>query len=193
MISPLDFRQALRRDLRHARRNLSTNEQYGAALGLLSCFVGQLATLNHAQRIAFYLSNDGEISPHLLCYYCWKHNIQTYLPVLNGKQLVFASYTKETTWQENQFGIKEPINTQRLSGDELDMVFLPLVGFDAKGGRLGMGGGFYDRTFENKKADTSPMLIGLAHDIQEVSRLTVESWDVPLQAIMTPSQYIVIK
>jgi 5-formyltetrahydrofolate cyclo-ligase len=53
-----------------------------------------------------------------------------------------------------------------------------------------MGGGFYDRTFANKRADEKPLLIGLAHDCQEVKNLPVEGWDVPLQAIITPTQFI---
>ncbi|WP_219702311.1 5-formyltetrahydrofolate cyclo-ligase [Marinomonas lutimaris] len=192
MTSHLDPRQTLRRQLRQTRRSLSEDEQLSASTSLLSNFKEQLSYLNidNTQRIALYLTNDGEISPHLLCDYFWQQNIQTYLPVVQDKQLSFARYTAETIWQENIFGIKEPVTTEYLSGNELDIVLLPLVGFDSKGGRLGMGGGFYDRTFANKRADEKPLLIGLAHDCQEVKSLPIEGWDVPLQAIITPRQTI---
>jgi 5-formyltetrahydrofolate cyclo-ligase len=192
MTSHLDPRQTLRRQLRQTRRSLSEDEQLNASTSLLSNFKEQLSYLNidNTQRIALYLTNDGEISPHLLCDYFWQQNIQTYLPVVQDKQLSFARYTAETIWQENIFGIKEPVTTEYLSGNELDIVLLPLVGFDSKGGRLGMGGGFYDRTFANKRADEKPLLIGLAHDCQEVKSLPIEGWDVPLQAIITPRQTI---
>ncbi|NLQ18309.1 5-formyltetrahydrofolate cyclo-ligase [Marinomonas sp. M1K-6] len=193
MTSHLDPRQTLRRQLRQSRRNLSADEQLIAATELLSCFKQQLShAIENTQRIALYLSNDGEISPHLLCEYFWQNDIETYLPVVQDKQLTFARYTAETVWQENIFGIKEPLTADYLSGDELDIVLLPLVGFDSKGGRLGMGGGFYDRTFADKRADKSPRLIGMAHDCQEVKSLPVEGWDVPLQAVITPTQLILV-
>lgn len=196
MTSHLDPRQTLRRQLRQTRRSLSADEQLNASIDLLSNFKEQLNSadfFNEAdsiQRIALYLTNDGEISPHLLCEFFWQQNIETYLPVVQGKQLTFARYSAETIWQENIFGIKEPMTTEYLSGNELDIVLLPLVGFDSKGGRLGMGGGFYDRTFANKRADKKPLLVGLAHDCQEVKNLPIEGWDVPLQAIITPKQAI---
>ena len=64
---------------------------------------------------------------------------------------------------------------------------MPLVGFDRHGGRLGMGGGFYDRTFEfvRRVPALSPRLIGLAHDIQRMNLLPVQPWDIPLQGIVT--------
>ena len=192
MSSHLDSRQTLRRQLRQARRSLSSEQQLSAAKALLRCFQEQLSNpqIVDAKRIALYLSNDGEISPHLLCEYFWQQNIQTYLPVIQGKQLTFALYSADTIWQENVYGIKEPITMDYLSGGELDIVLLPLVGFDSEGGRLGMGGGFYDRTFANKRTDEAPLLIGLAHDCQHVNRLPVEGWDVPLQAILTPTHVI---
>ncbi|MBD5772360.1 5-formyltetrahydrofolate cyclo-ligase [Marinomonas colpomeniae] len=199
MTSHLDPRQTLRRQLRQTRRNLSSDEQVNGAQNLLPCFaqyLNDLQTQNldkriqHPRKIALYLSNDGEISPHVLCEHFWQQNIETYLPVIQGKELVFALYSKDTIWQDNQFGIKEPVTSSILSGNELDIIFLPLVGFDVKGGRLGMGGGFYDRTFEGKRADQAPLLVGLAHDCQQVKSLPIEGWDVPLQAFITPTQVI---
>lgn len=194
MTSHLDPRQTLRRQLRQTRRNLSINEQLDAATALTSRYIElfEHITTPSPKRVALYLSNDGEISPHLLREIFWQQNIETYLPVVQGKQLTFARYCEETVWQENIFGIKEPMTTEYLSGNELDIVLLPLVGFDSKGGRLGMGGGFYDRTFANKRADEKPLLIGLAHDCQEVKSLPIEGWDVPLQGIISPTQIIIV-
>ncbi|RBP82510.1 5-formyltetrahydrofolate cyclo-ligase [Marinomonas rhizomae] len=194
MTSHFDPRQTLRRQLRQARRNLPVTEQLDAASALVSNYIELLErlTIPPTKRVALYLSNDGEISPHLLCELFWQQNIETYLPVVQGKKLIFARYSVETTWQENIFGIKEPITAEYLAGNELDIVLLPLVGFDSKGGRLGMGGGFYDRTFEDKRADQTPLLIGLAHDCQEVKKLPIEGWDVPLQGILSPQQIIIV-
>lgn len=83
----------------------------------------------------------------------------------------------------------------RFVGNKARCGFLPLVAFDAKGRRLGMGGGFYDRAFafKNKYKRLGPMLIGLAHSIQEVESLDVEHWDIPLDAIVTEKKVFTIR
>lgn len=180
-------RQLLRNELRHKRNQLSDTQQAEAAIALLKQF--QLTfSLSKNANIALYLSNDAEISPAEICQWCWNNDLSVYLPVLNGKSLVFARYHPDSQWQENRFGILEPKDEQPVQGHDLDLVLMPLVGFDYKGDRLGMGGGFYDRTFEHKAATTK--LIGLAHDCQEVASLPTASWDVPLSGILTPSRFI---
>lgn len=197
MPSHLDPRQTLRRQLRQVRRNLSSAEQQVAAENLLTCFQQYFLDADNSKKtsiknVALYLANDGEISPHLLCEYFWQQEINVYLPVIQDKQLVFALYSTQTVWQENIYGIKEPLTEDYLPKEALDIVFLPLVGFDVKGGRLGMGGGFYDRSFEGKRTDEAPLLIGLAHDCQQVKSLPIEGWDVPLQTFITPTRIIAV-
>ena len=182
-------RQSLRQSLRQARRQLSQHQQDQAASLLLEQAIHS-PWLQNANRIALYLANDGEVSPHLISDYCWQQGKTTYLPVVQDKQLKFALYDADTKWQDNRFGIAEPITTEYINPEALDLVFMPLVGFDAQGGRLGMGGGFYDRSFAGKTAPQKPQLIGLAHDCQQVAALPLESWDVPLQGIISPSQII---
>jgi 5-formyltetrahydrofolate cyclo-ligase len=92
----------------------------------------------------------------------------------------------------NCFGIPEPAGASGrwLRGAELDVVLAPLVAFDRAGHRLGMGGGFYDRTFRFvvRRAEwRRPWIIGLAYDFQRVDALPVERWDVPLHAVVTES------
>ena len=75
----------------------------------------------------------------------------------------------------------------------MDVILMPLVGFDKHKNRLGMGGGFYDKTlsFHNKlKEFRVPKLFGLAFDSQEVDQLTSQPWDVPVDGIVTPSRFI---
>lgn len=187
-------RQQLRQQLRQVRRSLSTIEQINAAQGLAKQFQDSLHTLlihsPNPKKVALYLANDGEISPHNLCNYFWLNEVETYLPVINKQQLTFAVYRENSQWKNNQFGIREPITTEYLAPHDLDLVFLPLVGFDKQGGRLGMGGGFYDRTFADKQMHEKPLLIGLAHDCQQVDELPIESWDVPLLQVLTATKAI---
>ncbi|MEO9654477.1 5-formyltetrahydrofolate cyclo-ligase [Marinomonas sp.] len=184
-------RKQQRQALRQARNNLSENVQQAASQALIqqySTLIERLKLTPH--RVALYMSNDGEISPQLLCNQLWSQGISTYLPILDNQALRFNLYNQDSQWQDNRFGIPEPVNGHVLAGQELDIVFMPLVGFDRQGGRLGMGGGFYDRTFEGKNPTQPPLLIGLAHDCQEVDNLSIESWDIPLNGILTPTQIV---
>ena len=91
----------------------------------------------------------------------------------------------------NQFGIAEPkLDCSKVCPvQSLDIIFTPLVAFDSSGNRLGMGGGFYDRTLAACKA-RGPALVGLAHQCQQSDALPHAPWDVPLHAIATPQKWI---
>ena len=111
------------------------------------------------------------------------------MPVLIGKSLKFAKIGKN--FRKNRFGIDEPISTEILNANQMNIIFIPLVGFDEFKNRIGMGGGFYDRTLAFKKRQQNyknPKLYGLAFDCQQVEKLETQDWDVPLDAIITPGK-----
>ena len=118
---------------------------------------------------------------------------KTYLPVLHPilhNRLWFVPFDRNTKLVRNIYKIEEPpiIKAPRRPPWALDLVLLPLVAFDADGNRMGMGGGYYDRTFSFKSRRQSipgPKLIGLAHELQRVDRLPVENWDIPLAGIIS--------
>jgi 5-formyltetrahydrofolate cyclo-ligase len=190
-------RQALRTTLRSRRRALTPRQQTLAAHQLLQQLKRQPLFLR-SQRLAFYLPSDGEIDPRPLIREAWRRGKQCYLPVLapdKSNRLWFVRYTPTTRLFKNRFGIPEPrLQTQqRLAAQHLDVVFLPLVGFDRQGGRMGMGGGFYDRSlaFKQTASRHSPYLVGLAHHGQQVEQLHLAHWDIPLCAIATDHEIIV--
>jgi len=124
----------------------------------------------------------------------WAYRKQCYLPVLglrNSRKMWFAPYQPDTLLINNRFGIPEPQhkNSARLfKAQSLDLILMPLVAFDNKGHRLGMGGGFYDRTLQfllQRQQWSKPRLIGTAYAFQEVPQLDNEPWDVPLHGIAT--------
>jgi len=114
-----------------------------------------------------------------------------YLPVLRRFpkfELGFIKVSPYCRLHRHRFGMKEPKNGRKLFIYQLDLVCMPLVGFDRQCHRLGMGGGFYDRTLENWQQTQRPFPVGLAHDCQQVDLIPTEMWDVPLPALITPSR-----
>ncbi|HAQ27460.1 5-formyltetrahydrofolate cyclo-ligase [Stutzerimonas xanthomarina] len=189
-------RPALRRQLRQMRRGLSASQQRLAAQKLRR----QLAhhpLFRRARHIAFYLPNDGEIDPRPLLRAAQKMGKATYLPLLKSwprTRMVFQRIEPGERLRPNRFGIDEPrVSTARQRPVwALDLILMPLVGFDEHGGRLGMGGGFYDRSLayrSMRKKSHKPTLLGLAHECQKVDRLTLASWDVTLHATVTEENW----
>ncbi len=185
-----DNRKALRASLRQSRQELSPEKQHVAARSLLD-LIGHQDFFRVAQRIAFYQVIDGEIDPKLLLDLALSEGKACFLPVLsreNPEFVSFAPYDADTALVENQWGIAEPSPDSIVSPTNFDVVFVPLVGFNEQCFRLGMGKGFYDRTFSFKifNRRSRPLLVGLAHESQLVKEaFPVESWDVRLDAIAT--------
>ncbi|WP_298449402.1 5-formyltetrahydrofolate cyclo-ligase [uncultured Marinobacter sp.] len=194
-------RNELRKHLRQLRRALSAPEQEQASASLALNLLKN-PDLHRARHVAIYLPNDGEIDPHPYMAMAMARNkgVHFYLPVLHPihpGRLVFSPYYDGIELIANRFGIPEPAFSKGLRRPAwaLDAVMFPLVGFDANGGRLGMGGGFYDRTFAftRLRPRLAPKLIGLAHDFQKVNKLPIEPWDVPLHSVVTDSQVYRVK
>lgn len=191
-------RPQLRRMLRKARRALTPREQRQAACGLYRQ-LAQHPLFRRAKHISLYLPTDGEIDPRLLLRAAQRQGKATYLPVLSAwprTKMVFQRVRPGDKLLPNRFRILEPRANARHQRKvwALDLVLLPLVGFDNEGGRLGMGGGFYDRSLAylaRRKTWRKPTLLGLAHECQQVDRLAQASWDVPLAGTVTDKQWFV--
>lgn len=211
----MPIRNQIRSSIRTKRKSLSAIEQKRLSSELLQQLTARADVLA-ANNIALYLANDGELDPMLFIQWCWQHNKKVYLPVLHpfsSGHLLFLHYQPSSIMQKNKYGILEPKLDVRLikSINDIDIIFTPLVAFDQTGNRLGMGGGFYDRTLstwfkryclesnesvENNVSNTDekllkPYPIGLAHDIQLIDEVPSQLWDIPLPEIVTPSmQYV---
>lgn len=185
--TPQTLRNQLRQQIRKTRANLTALQQQQAEDSITQQALAFIEERN-AQHIALYVSFDGEISTDKLIKTLWAQDKHVYLPVLhpfNPNHLLFLRYLPDTPMLKNKFGIWEPkLNVQNvLPLDELDILFTPLVAFDKQGNRLGMGGGFYDRTLQNWR-NASFIPVGLAHQCQQVEQLPTEAWDVPLHQIL---------
>lgn len=185
----------LRLELRKRRSALSDAARNDAARRIAN----RLALdprYRRSRRIAAYLAVNGEIDCAPLIHTALAHGKQIFLPCIQADgHMRFKRWTPGTPMLRNRFGILEPHARARayLPPQALDMVLMPLVGFDPRGNRLGMGGGYYDRTFawlRHRPRPRNPRLIGLAHDFQLVRRLSRAYWDVPLDGAVTPSRTV---
>ena len=187
----MNKRSQLRKEIRQRRNELSITEQHTAALALTERLSGH-DKVQQAKRIAIYLSNDGELATANFIEWCWQQKKAVYLPVVHpfsSGNLLFLQYQQDTQLVTNIYGILEPIlDVNRVCPlAQLDVMCTPLVAFDDSGARLGMGGGFYDRSLANWQ-QTNIHPIGLAHDCQLVEKVPTDSWDIPLPEIITPSK-----
>ena len=143
-----------------------------------------------AKHIAIFTPNDGEIETEKIIDFLKKRNYCVYLPILAGEKLKFAKIGKY--FRKNRFGINEPVSTTLMGAHQMDLILMPLVGFDKYKNRLGMGGGFYDKTLSFQKNRLNyrvPKLFGLAFDCQEVEQLDKMPWDIPVDGIITPTRF----
>ncbi len=186
-----DLRQHIRKEIRQKRRALTADEQAHFAEQAAARMLG-FAPVVEAKSVAVFLSFDGELDTRPLIEGLWRAGKQVYLPVLHPfspGNLLFLRYLPDSLLATNRLKILEPALDVRhvLPLDRLDVLITPLVAFDNTGQRLGMGGGFYDRTLQNWRAHGF-LPVGYAHDCQQVESLPVQEWDIPLPVMVTPTK-----
>ena len=185
----------LRRRLRSQRRALSPAEQSEHA-ERLARHLSSLPAYLRARRIGAYLSADGEIDPAPALHRAWQGRKRVYFPVLRPHphpRLWFVEHRPGEPMARNVFGIPEPARRGRRIRlpQALDLLLVPLVGFDEHCNRIGMGGGFYDRSLaylKDRRHWRRPLLVGLAHECQRVEHLEPSPWDVPLDLVVTEAR-----
>ena len=179
---------SLRRQLRQARKSLD-GYQRDRQQRLIWRFLAAMPQIRDARRIAAYMPFDGE--PDLMPF-MQRHEAKIWLPMIRPDlHLDFRpSFTLTgnarlpTNAHRNRFGILESQRRPILRSAHMDAILMPLVGFDRRGNRLGMGAGFYDRSLTGLRRPR-PWLIGIAFSCQETAHLPADPWDVPLDYIVT--------
>lgn len=172
-----------------AARDALSNEQVARSATALAERLPALPGYAQAATIAGYLAMPGEMDPLPAMRRALEHGKSCYVPVITGKHLRFAPWTPDSLMRENRFGILEPAveTEQLLLPAALELVLVPLVAFDRECNRIGMGGGYYDRSFAGRSAGDGRILAGIAHEMQQVDTLQMQPWDVPLDCIITES------
>ena len=187
--TPIDARKSLRASLRARRRSVPNSERVRAAQ-LVARNVDRRFPLRSGLRIAVYAALPSELDTAPLIALARSRDCRIYVPRIDrhslGRKMRFVELTGRQ--RRNRLGIEEPEGAPTIGARWLDVVFLPLVGFDSRGVRLGMGGGYYDRAFEFRRWRTvwhAPRLVGLAYSFQQVERITSAAHDVRLDAVVT--------
>jgi 5-formyltetrahydrofolate cyclo-ligase len=179
-------KKALRTTLKQIRSKISVSYR-ATASNQICTRIRSLEQYRQAKRIALYFAINGEIDLDAI----WKsaplHGKFCYFPVLNEDHLTlsFLPATPTTPFKKNRYGIPEPDVSHDLAipVEELDLILMPLVAFDVRCTRLGMGAGYYDRTFKDKSENCK--LFGVAYQFQRVDYIQPHSWDIPLDAVIT--------
>jgi 5-formyltetrahydrofolate cyclo-ligase len=187
-------RRELRQSLAERRRALTPPERMMAAQGLRRS-LEQLPEYLTDTRVAGYWASHGELPLNLVIPPLAARGQQFLLPVISkGQRLRFAPWQSGDDVQPNRYGIPEPVEPAELMEPfQLDLVLVPLLGFDRRGHRLGHGGGYYDRSFaflKDQARPTEPLLVGIAYAFQELPQIEAAKWDVALDFIATERELI---
>lgn len=176
-------KKALRTQCREARRSLTSEQQQQHAQAVMKILLSLPFLQSASLSIGVTLAFDGEVDL-MPTMQALKQQHRLYLPRLKpDTTLDFLPWQETADMKANVLGIPEPTGEQVISIAELDLVFMPLVGVDLHGNRLGMGAGYYDKSLA--EASRRPYLIGVAHHCQQVEILPIDPWDIPLDALVT--------
>lgn len=182
----------LRKTISAQRKSLNNDASFMHSLAIKNQLT-KLPCYRNAKKIALYYSCNGEVGTSLVIEHALACGKQVYLPILHhlrGPALRFAPLDTHTNLRLNRFGIPEPVVAARqlLKPRNLDLIITPLVAFDTNCSRVGMGSGYYDRSFafiDHSKQWQHPKLVGLAYEFQKIDDCKPESWDIPLHTVVT--------
>lgn len=181
------YKHAIRTTCIRIREQLPQAYQQAASAAVCAT-IRQLDEYRYAKHIALYHAFHGELDLSELWRSAPKQGRFCYFPVINeDKSLSFLPANPATKFKPNHFGIPEPDvdRAEAVHPRDIDLIFMPLVAFDDNCTRVGMGGGYYDRTLAGVD---HPLLIGVAYEFQHQPVMVAHDWDVPLTAVVTPEK-----
>lgn len=164
-------------------------ESRAAASRCISEFVIRRHEFHAARTIACYLPMRDEVDSRPVIARAWRANKQIFCPVVTRDgEMIFRHLAPDSPVERGAFGIWEPASGDEISPRNLDLVITPLVAFDAKRHRIGMGGGYYDRCFtflKHRAYWLRPKLLGIAFECQKVEKIPPNPWDIRLYSVIT--------
>lgn len=185
---PNDYLSFLRQSVKLNRTKLNQDERFSASSKIVS-IIKKTPSYRKAKHLAFYRAHMGEVCLLNLWHTASKHGKYCYFPCIqDDDSLLFYPATPSTMFVPNKYNILEPIidNIEPKDINQLDIIFTPLVAFDNCCNRIGMGAGYYDRSFAKLHNPRHPRLVGIAHQFQCFEYLPQNATDVPLDTVITP-------
>jgi 5-formyltetrahydrofolate cyclo-ligase len=187
------LKQKLRDEMRRARREImpASRQQLDPAI---NNHLLQFAEAGAITSVAAFMSFDGEpdILPAMQA--LADSGAVVALPVIadgaGQASIVFRQWDRKCEMRPNRYGIAEPAGTRELQAAELDLVLVPLVAWDAAGGRLGMGASFYDRYLQPYADADLPLRVGVAYGAQQVAAIPLDPWDVRLHGVLSETGFL---
>ena len=167
---------------------MTSSERSLASARIANRFLGSRYFLG-SKTIGCYVSTWDEVDTSVIIERAWRANKRIFLPVTDPHgHMMFRETLPSTGLARNDFGIWEPVSGKPLDASKLDVVVTPLVAFDDQGNRVGMGGGYFDRTFAflaDRDCWHHPKLIGVAFQCQRVPEIARNPWDIPVFRVIT--------
>lgn len=193
--SPSCAEQKTRQRQRWRRlRGSLTEAARSHASSLICAQIASHELFQRARHVAGYLALPSEVNITPLLADAARVGKQVWVPRVTNKRMEFAAFDPESPLKVSTIGIRQPdAGAPVLAAEQLELVLLPLLAFTRSGLRLGLGGGYYDRSFSfmlQPGTARGPVLAGVAFSLQEAEQLPVESWDVPLHHIATQQEWI---
>ena len=183
-------RRSLRQRIRAERRALPAADR-AAADRAIAARIRTLDVYRRARRIAVFLAFDGEPTLRRVVEDAVRAGKRIYAPIITRRAMSFAELDHAADLGTNFFGILEPDCAKRIDPRRLDLVLTPLVAFDDRGVRIGVGRGYYDRCFKflhTRSEWHRPKLLGVGYELQHVHAIAPEPWDVPLWGAVTEAR-----
>ena len=141
----------------------------------------------NSEKIFVYISFDNEVHTQDLIAYSLSNSKRVFVPNINGKIMNMVEIHKHTEFTMNDYGIVEPLCDMSCNYEgEIDMVIMPLIGYDRAKSRLGRGGGFYDKFLSGRDC----IKVAIAFSMQEVDKQIVEPHDIPADIIINEKEII---
>lgn len=182
-MSTLD-KAALRRRLRQLRASLSASQRRDGAERAARQAL-RLPALRKARRVAAFLSYGSELNTAPLLRRLLARGQAVYVPRLGRQGMHFVRIGPHSALRRNRHGIREPVGRRRCGAVRMDVILMPLLGYDAHGNRLGSGAGHYDRSLARRRPFRRPLRVGYAYVVQQLTTLPRDPWDVPMDAVVT--------
>ncbi len=178
-------KEEIRRELKLRRCSLKREEKHRYD-SELSKNIAEVVEFKSAGSILFFFPVKGEPNILPLLQQCLSKGREVLLPAVEGEELIPKRVESLTALNKGKFGIPEPMDGDPVDPSSIELILVPGLAFDTECFRLGWGKGYYDRLLKR----AGGFSLGIAYSFQVLHRLPRDSWDIPVNAVVTEKELI---